>query len=107
VADLPLADVAGAAERLVAEIERMQWTSGETTFSVHVTGGIAHSSLLECATVDQLLDAADRDLYAKKWLKKHPGEAHELYEYPGRSSASVLTLPQRGEQRQRASEEES
>ncbi|MGZ5450767.1 MAG: hypothetical protein ACXW5U_22790, partial [Thermoanaerobaculia bacterium] len=36
--------------------------------------GVAHSSLIPGATLEQLLDAADRDLYAKKWLKKHPGE---------------------------------
>lgn len=107
VRDLPLDDVAGAAERLAAEIQAMQWTSGNVTFTVGVTGGIAHSSLLDCATLDQLLEAADRDLYAKKWLKKHPGETPALYEYPGRSAASVVPLPAAAEPRQRALEEES
>ena len=107
VRDLPLDDVSGAADRLVAEIEAMQWTSGDVTFTVRVTSGLAHSSLLDCATVEQLLDAADRDLYAKKWLKKHPGEAQELYEYPGRSTGSILQLPPAGEVRRRAAEDES
>jgi diguanylate cyclase (GGDEF)-like protein len=107
VRDLTLDDVAGAAERLVTEIESMQWTSGDVMFTVSATSGIAHSSLLECATVEQLLDAADRDLYAKKWLKKHPGESQELYEYPGRSTAAILPLPAPPEQQQRAADEEN
>ncbi len=92
VRDLPFDDVAGAAERLVHEVESMEWMSGEVTFRVGVSSGIAHSSLLEAPTLEQLLDVADRDLYAKKWLKKHPGERPDLYEYPGRS-ARVIPLP--------------
>ncbi|HYH06342.1 MAG TPA: diguanylate cyclase [Thermoanaerobaculia bacterium] len=86
VRGLPLEDLHGAAERLVTEVQAMQWTAGEVTFGVRVTVGIAHSSLLTDANLEQLLDAADRDLYAKKWLKKHPGERPELYEYPGRAT---------------------
>jgi two-component system cell cycle response regulator len=91
VRDLPFDDVAGAADRLVHEVETMQWTTGDVMFRVGVSSGIAHSSLLESPTLEQLLDAADRDLYAKKWLKKHPGERPDLYEYPGRG-AKILPL---------------
>ncbi|HEY0156782.1 MAG TPA: diguanylate cyclase [Thermoanaerobaculia bacterium] len=93
VRDRSIDDVTGAAERLVAEVQRMQWTSGDVVFSVLVTAGIAHSSLLEYPTLEQLLEAADRDLYAKKWVKKRPGEPQELYEYSGRSPAAVVQLP--------------
>jgi two-component system, cell cycle response regulator len=107
VRDLPLDDLAGACQRLMTEVESMQWTSGDVTFTILVTGGIAHSSLLEAPTLEQLLDAADRDLYAKKWLKKHPGEVQELYEYPGPNTASVVQLAPAAEMRRRVSEEES
>jgi diguanylate cyclase (GGDEF)-like protein len=89
VRDLPFDDVAGAADRLVREVESMQWTTGDVMFRVGVSSGIAHSSLLASPALEQLLDAADRDLYAKKWLKKHPGERPDLYEYPGRSAKIV------------------
>lgn len=105
VRDLPVDDIAGASERLSAEIASMQWTSGETTFAMTATAGIAHSSLLDHPTFEQLLDAADRELYAKKWLKKHPGQQPELYEYDG-GRASVVPLPPR-EVRLRAADEES
>ena len=98
VADLPLDDLTGAAERLAGEIAMLRWKSGEITFGVTATSGLAHSSLIPDATLEHLLDAADRDLYAKKWLKKHPGERPELYEYPGRSSgASIVPLPRNAE----------
>ncbi|HYR28735.1 MAG TPA: diguanylate cyclase [Thermoanaerobaculia bacterium] len=94
VPDLPLDDVAGAAERLTQEIALLQWTLGEVLIQVTATFGVAHSSLLPRATVEQLLEAADRDLYAKKWLRKNPAAAPELYEYPGaQRPAAVVTLP--------------
>jgi len=72
-----------------------------------VTTGVAHSSLLESPTLEQLIDVADRYLYAKKWLKKHPGERPDLYEYPGRSPALIVPLPPAAEPKARAAEEES
>ncbi|HEV7237751.1 MAG TPA: diguanylate cyclase [Thermoanaerobaculia bacterium] len=90
VPNLPLEDLSGAAARLTGEIAAQQWTVGEATFGVTATSGLAHSSLLENATLEQLLDVADRDLYAKKWLKKHPNERPELYEYPGHMNGGAL-----------------
>jgi diguanylate cyclase (GGDEF)-like protein len=109
VADLPLDDLTGAADRLTGEIATLQWKSGEAAFGLTATAGIAHSSLIAEATLEQLLDAADRDLYAKKWLKKHPGERAELYEYPGRlTGGSIVPLPQPGEKaRPRTAKEET
>jgi diguanylate cyclase (GGDEF)-like protein len=98
VVDLPLDDLTGATDRLVGEIETQQWTCGDATFGVTATSGMAHSSLIADATLEQLLDAADRDLYAKKWLKKNPGERNDLYEYPGRSTGgSLVALPRMAE----------
>jgi len=94
VPDLPLDDVSGAAARLTDEIALLQWTMGEVLIQVTATFGVAHSSLLPRATVEQLLDTADRDLYAKKWLRRNPAAPPELYEYPGRTaSAPVVPLP--------------
>jgi two-component system, cell cycle response regulator len=70
--DLPLDNLIGGSNRLIGEVESLRWTLGETNVTIGATAGVAHSSLLEHATLEQLLDAADRDLYARKWLKKHP-----------------------------------
>jgi phytoene/squalene synthetase len=82
--------VKGAAERIVHEVESMRWNIDGATVSVSATTGIAHASLIASATLEQLLEAADRDLYARKWIKKNPGERSELYEYPGRSSGGTI-----------------
>lgn len=93
VRGLTLDDVAAAASRLIAEVESMQWTSGQSVIRVRASAGIAHSALLPEGTLEQLLEAADRDLYAKKWLKKRPGQPPELYEYPTRNEkAPVVPL---------------
>ena len=95
VIDLPLDDLTKAAERLISEIESLQWTVDGRTFGITATSGLAHSALIPNATLEQLLDAADRDLYAKKWVKKHPDDA-ALYEYPGRSTGGALIdIPRR------------
>ena len=95
VVDLPLEDLAKASDRLIAEIESMHWQVSETSLTISATSGLAHSSLIPNATLEQLLDAADRDLYAKKWVKKHPDDA-SLYEYPGRSTGgSLIDIPVR------------
>jgi hypothetical protein len=73
----------------------MHWQVSETSLTISATSGLAHSSLIPNATLEQLLDAADRDLYAKKWVKKHPDDA-SLYEYPGRSTGgSLIDIPVR------------
>ncbi len=91
VVDHPLDDLTGAAERLTSELSLLQWTSGAAAIAVSATSGVAHSSLLPRATIEQLLEAADRDLYAKKWVKKNPGAPPHLYEYPGRPSGGAVT----------------
>lgn len=94
--DLAVEDLAGAAERLAQEIETLRWTAGDEIFGITVTTGVAHSQLIESATLERLLDVADRDLYARKWVKKHPSElgASQLYEYPGRyAPGTVVRLP--------------
>jgi len=94
VTDLPLEDLTGAAARLTEEIAALQWTVADTAIQVTATFGVAHSSLLPNATVEQLLEAADRDLYAKKWVRKNPDAPAHLYEYSGqKTGAEVVPLP--------------
>jgi diguanylate cyclase (GGDEF)-like protein len=80
--DQTIDDITGAAERLTTEIAAMQWTVGASALCVTVTTGIAHSSLLTNPTFEQILEVADQDLYAKKYLKKHPLPEGSLYDYP-------------------------
>lgn len=94
VTDLPLDDIIGAAQRLADEIAALQWSIGDSMLQCTASFGVAHSSLLDHPTVDQLLEAADRDLYAKKWVLKNPGASPVLYEYPGQTTvASVVPIP--------------
>jgi two-component system, cell cycle response regulator len=108
VVDLPLDDLTRASDRLLGEMESMTWTAGEVTFRITATSGVAHSSLIPNATLEQLLDAADHDLYAKKWVKKHPGERPELYEYPGRATGNntIVPLPTADTARKRTAKDE-
>src|SRR5262249_3151978 len=64
------------ADRLSGDINELTWTIGNDEFSVGVSVGIASSHFLTDATLTQLLDAADRDLYKNKWVRKHPDQTH-------------------------------
>lgn len=86
------------AQRFALGIADLSWQIGTEVLRITATAGIAHSDLLAAPSVDRLLDAADRDLYAKKWLKKHPPAALEgVYEYPPSAwPATVVRMPQDG-----------
>ena len=87
-------DINGAAERLASEIAELQWIVKGVPLRVTASFGIAHSTLLPNATLEQLVEAADRDLYAKKWVRKNPGAPPQLYEYPGSGAgADIVPLP--------------
>jgi two-component system cell cycle response regulator len=82
VAHLELHDIECMVERLSAEVRALQWSAGEEQFSIGVTTGVGSSRYIEQANVAQLLEAADRDLYKNKWVRRNPGERPELYTYP-------------------------
>jgi diguanylate cyclase (GGDEF)-like protein len=96
VSDLPIEDLSAAAGRLTEEIASVRWEVANTTIQVTASFGIAHSSLLPTASVEQLLEAADRDLYAKKWVLKNPGAPAHLYEYSDKQ-ADVVPLSRESE----------
>lgn len=95
IADVTLEEATAFAERLISDVAQLTWLFGTDTLRITATAGIAHSTLLSPPSVDLLLDAADRDLYAKKFLKKHPpAESEEVYEYPAAEEpANVVQLP--------------
>ena len=74
VAGSPFYLVESIAERLSSDIGDLTWKIGNDEFSVGVSVGIASSHFLSDATLTQLLDAADRDLYKNKWVRKHPDQ---------------------------------
>jgi two-component system chemotaxis response regulator CheY len=66
--------------RLVAGIGELRWSAGTRSFGISATTGTASSTLLPSASVEQLLNAADRDLYKNKWLRKHPRRTAAMYD---------------------------
>ena len=68
------------ADRLISGIASLRWSVGETSIGIGATTGVASSALLPSATVEQLLNAADRDLYKNKWLRKHPDQTAAMYD---------------------------
>jgi diguanylate cyclase (GGDEF)-like protein len=90
VHNLTVEETAAVAERLDAELSELQWVAGKSILNLGVTIGIACSALLPQATVEQLLAAADHEMYAKKWLKKHPSAEGDE---PEAATDIVLTTP--------------
>ncbi len=92
VLNLGVEEIRRVAERLVAELSELQWDAGETTLRISVTMGIGCSALIEEPTVERLLGVADHELYARKWLKKHPSNTPpEVYQYPATSDRSLVS----------------
>jgi two-component system, cell cycle response regulator len=93
VADLSMEETYALAERLRTEIAAVRTPLTETTTSVSASVGIGFSSLIADATVNLILEAADRDLYARKWIQKNPPTTSDtLYEYPRSSEGAVIPI---------------
>jgi len=75
------------AERLTGAIAALEWRV--PPFRVSASSGFASSHFLEKPTLAQLFNAADRDMYKNKWVRKHPDLRPELYEYPARDRQSA------------------
>jgi len=97
VSGSPFYLVESVAERLVTEIRKLEWTVTPDQFSVGATIGLGSSHFLREPTLAQLLDAADRDLYKNKWVKKHPDQKPP--EDARVAEDRVLPLPPRVEER--------
>lgn len=70
VLNLTAVETRAVAERLVTELSQLQWSAADTTLRAGFTIGLACSSIMPGSSIEQLLDAADRDLYANKAVKK-------------------------------------
>ena len=95
VADPSVVDIERIAARLVEAVQALQWVAGEARFGISVTTGFASTALLAGPTLEQLLDAADRDLYKNKWTRKNPEARLELYDYPAAGRKIDLVVPLR------------
>jgi diguanylate cyclase (GGDEF)-like protein len=78
VPDSTIDDVRGAAERLIHEVELLRWRTGDASIGIKATSGVAHTSLIPNATLEQLLDSADRALYVQKCAKKRGTVAERI-----------------------------
>jgi diguanylate cyclase (GGDEF)-like protein len=76
------------AARLTQAVLALEWVWGPE-LRIGMSAGIASSALLEKATLAQLVNVADRDMYKNKWLRKHPDLRPELYQYPDRDRNAV------------------
>ena len=81
VPHLDILTVERIASRVTDAVAALEW-SWSPAYRIGMSAGIASSSLLERATLVQLVDVADRDMYKNKWLRKNPDLRPELYEYP-------------------------
>jgi two-component system cell cycle response regulator len=91
IPDLDVAAVERIAERLTGAIAALEWGSA-ARFRVAASAGFASSRFLDAPTLAQLLNAADRDMYKNKWIRKHPDLRPELYEYPSQERNVVERL---------------
>jgi diguanylate cyclase (GGDEF)-like protein len=72
VLDLTVEETRAVAERLLAELTKLQWVPGGKHLDLAMTMGISSSASHPGVSVQQLLEAADHELYANKILKKKP-----------------------------------
>jgi two-component system, cell cycle response regulator len=71
---IELKDVERIARRLERDAQALRWEAGGVPFTLSMSTGIASSGLLVRPTLAQLFEAADRDMYKNKWLRKHPDD---------------------------------
>ncbi len=80
VTGLAIEGVQAVADRLTREIAALHWEVGQETFGMSVTAGLSSSALLDVVAIEPLIDAADRDLYKNKYLRRNPETARtDLY----------------------------
>jgi len=86
-ANEPAAEITAITSRLVLDIEELRWTFNGEQVAVGVTVGFAANS--DGASVLQLLDAADRDLYRNKSVRK----SLPVIDPPSPGTDIVMLLP--------------
>lgn len=90
--DLSLDDLHEIVSRITRQIAALRWRIGEAVFGIGVSAGVATSRLLQNQSLTALLDAADRDLYKTKYVKRAP-ETSGRYEYGRTEAGDVVEFP--------------
>lgn len=90
LAGVTAGDAEAIAERLSEKVRALRWRAGSEQIAIGVTTGVSCTDFLEEPSLHALLDAADRDLYKNKWLRKHPDE---VYDGSAHSAGVDLVLP--------------
>jgi diguanylate cyclase (GGDEF)-like protein len=87
--------VESIAARLSAAIAGLEWHDGGV-FQITASVGFACSELISGATLAQLIETADHDMYKEKWLRKHPeqpaAEAQVLQAGPDEMHAARILV---------------
>lgn len=92
------------ADRLLSELSELQWTTGDTTVHLGMTMGLGCSALIDDPTVERLLETADHELYARKWMKKHPSSTPpQAYHYPRATDVALAVTHETEETRKTSS----
>ncbi len=73
--DVPANELTRIADRIAGEIRSLKWSTGESTFGINVTSGVAASA--SAASPLELLEAVDRALYRSKGARKRPERGPE------------------------------
>jgi two-component system cell cycle response regulator len=85
--------------RLANAVRNLRWTAGLESIEVNVTTGTSSAEAPRETSLEQLLEAADRDLYRNKCRRRRPPRNEELalQRPPGRGADIVLTLTPQAE----------
>lgn len=80
-------------ERIASRVGTLRWTVGTDSVEVGLTAGVATTSLLPERSLRALLDAADRDLYKNKVVKRSPASKGSSYDYGRSAAGEVVGFP--------------
>lgn len=75
--------------RIASKVDALRWDANGEVFGIGITAGVATTELLPDRKVETLLEAADRDLYTNKFVKRGGDESHS-YDYGRKGEAKVV-----------------
>lgn len=91
--DLSIQQLEQIVHRIASRVGSLRWTVGRESIEVGVTAGVATMSLLAERSLKALLDAADRDLYKNKHVKRSPPVEGGSYQYDRDVEGDVVGFP--------------
>lgn len=94
VTGLAIESVQAIAARLCREIAGLHWDVGLDTFNMATTSGVASSELLDVRAIEPLIEAADRDLYKNKYVRKNPSTVSpDVYRFEAKQDVEQAVTP--------------